>query len=143
MFSVIWKQYQKTLKKILLAQPNAHTHTMSLESIRYSNGKLEILDQLLLPAQNKYVSVKGVEDGWKVINRMQVRGAPAIAIVGCLSLAVELFDEQFSDKKSLRQEIEGKLNYLVSARPTAVNVSGQTKRKIIIKIRIFNFNDHT
>lgn len=96
---------------------------MALESIRYSNGKLEILDQLLLPAQNKYLNVKGVEDGWKVINRMQVRGAPAIAIVGCLSLAVEIFNEQFSDKKSLRQEIEGKLNYLVSARPTAVNVS--------------------
>lgn len=95
---------------------------MALESIRYSNGKLEILDQLLLPAQNKYVKVNGVEDGWKVINRMQVRGAPAIAIVGCLSLAVEIFSEQFGDKKSLRQEIEGKLNYLVSARPTAVNV---------------------
>lgn len=96
---------------------------MALESIRYTNGRLEILDQLLLPAQNKYISVKGVEDGWKVINRMQVRGAPAIAIVGCLSLAVEIYDEQFEDKKSLRQEIEGKLNYLVSARPTAVNVS--------------------
>lgn len=96
---------------------------MALESIRYKDGKLDILDQLLLPAQNKYVAVKGVEDGWKVINRMQVRGAPAIAIVGCLSLAVEIYAEEFSDKKSLRQEIEGKLNYLVSARPTAVNVS--------------------
>lgn len=45
---------------------------MSLESIRYTNGTLEILDQLLLPVQSKYVSVKGVEDGWKVINKMQV-----------------------------------------------------------------------
>lgn len=44
---------------------------MALESIRYSNGNLEILDQLLLPAQNKYLNVKGVEDGWKAINRMQ------------------------------------------------------------------------
>lgn len=52
----------------------------------------------------------------------QVRGAPAIAIVGCLSLAVELYDETFDCKKILRQEIEGKLNYLVSARPTAVNM---------------------
>lgn len=52
----------------------------------------------------------------------QVRGAPAIAIVGCLSLAVELYPEIFDSKKSLRQEIEGKLNYLVSARPTAVNM---------------------
>lgn len=53
---------------------------------------------------------------------MQVRGAPAIAIVGCLSLAVELYGETFDNKKTLRQEVEGKLNYLVSARPTAVNM---------------------
>lgn len=96
---------------------------MALESIRYIDRQLEVLDQLLLPAQNKYVAVKGVEDGWKVINRMQVRGAPAIAIVGCLSLAVEIIRDDFADKKTLRQDIEGKLNYLVSARPTAVNVS--------------------
>lgn len=96
---------------------------MALESIRYNDGKLEVLDQLLLPAQNKYIAVKGVEDGWKVINRMQVRGAPAIAIVGCLSLTVEIIRDDFADKKTLRQDIEGKLNYLVSARPTAVNVS--------------------
>jgi len=51
-----------------------------------------------------------------------VRGAPAIAIVGCLSLAVEIQSEVFADKKTLRQEVEGKLNYLVSARPTAVNM---------------------
>lgn len=53
---------------------------------------------------------------------LQVRGAPAIAIVGCLSLAVEIQPEVFTDKKILRQEVEGKLNYLVSARPTAVNM---------------------
>ncbi|KAH8392806.1 hypothetical protein KR215_000627 [Drosophila sulfurigaster] len=95
---------------------------MSLQSIKYKRGSLEILDQLLLPVVSKYVTVRGVEDGWRVINKMQVRGAPAIAIVGCLSLAVEIHPEVFETKKSLRQEIEGKLNYLVSARPTAVNM---------------------
>lgn len=37
-------------------------------------------------------------------------------------MAVEIRREEFTDKKNLRQEIEGKLNYLVSARPTAVNM---------------------
>ena len=46
---------------------------MSLRAIKYEANTLEILDQLLLPAQSKYVQVKGVEDGWKVINKMQVR----------------------------------------------------------------------
>ena len=45
---------------------------MTLQSIKYAPGKLEILDQLLLPVQSKYLAVKGVEDGWKVINKMQV-----------------------------------------------------------------------
>lgn len=45
---------------------------MSLRAIKYENGYLEILDQLLLPAQSKFISIKGVEDGWRVINKMQV-----------------------------------------------------------------------
>lgn len=42
--------------------------------------------------------------------------------MGCLSLATEIKNEKYIDKKSLRQDVEGKLNYLVSARPTAVNM---------------------
>lgn len=43
--------------------------------------------------------------------------------MGCLSLAVEIHKEPNTlSKANLRQEIEGKLNYLVSARPTAVNM---------------------
>lgn len=47
---------------------------MTLQAIRWSkvDGKLEILDQTLLPADTRYIQVKGVEDGWKVINKMQV-----------------------------------------------------------------------
>lgn len=45
---------------------------MALEAIKYNNGKLEVLDQTLLPAITRYIHVQGVEDGWKVINRMQV-----------------------------------------------------------------------
>ncbi|KOX70443.1 Methylthioribose-1-phosphate isomerase [Melipona quadrifasciata] len=100
----------------------AQTNMTMLQAITWENGKLEILDQILLPAISRYIPVRGVEDGWKVINNMQVRGAPAIAIVGCLSLAIEIKKEEYTDKKSLRQDVEGKLNYLASARPTAVNM---------------------
>ncbi|XP_012225906.2 methylthioribose-1-phosphate isomerase [Linepithema humile] len=98
---------------------------MTLQAIKWNkaDGKLEILDQTLLPVITRYVQVKGVEDGWKVINKMQVRGAPAIAIVGCLSLATEIIHHpEYEHKTAFRQDVEGKLNYLVSARPTAVNM---------------------
>lgn len=45
---------------------------MTLQAIRYQNGTLEVLDQLLLPKESKYIPILGVEDGWKVINKMQV-----------------------------------------------------------------------
>lgn len=45
---------------------------MSLLAIKYQNRTLEILDQLLLPFQSKYIPIRNVEDGWKAINKMQV-----------------------------------------------------------------------
>lgn len=51
-----------------------------------------------------------------------MRGAPAIAIVGCLSLAVELCNKDLGNAESLAQFIVDRLDYLVSSRPTAVNM---------------------
>lgn len=98
---------------------------MTLEAIKWNkvNGKLEILDQTLLPATTCYIQVNGVKDGWHVINKMQVRGAPAIALVGSLSLAVEILQHPgYEHKMALRQAIKDNLDYLLTARPTAVNM---------------------
>ena len=51
-----------------------------------------------------------------------MRGAPAIAIVGCLSLAVELLGKKFDSVRSLADFIVEKLENLVTSRPTAVNM---------------------
>ena len=53
----------------------------------------------------------------------QVRGAPAIAIVGSLSLAVELASKTFQTVDELVNWVDAKLDYLVTARPTAVNMA--------------------
>lgn len=97
---------------------------MSLQAIVWSSNDLRILDQLVLPQEHNYVPVKNVRDGWNVIYNMQVRGAPAIAIVGCLSLAAELCAENdaYDTKAELKNAIKEKLEYLVTARPTAVNM---------------------
>jgi methylthioribose-1-phosphate isomerase len=106
---------------------------MTLQAIRYQRGKLEILDQLLLPDVTQYIAIKDTEDGWSAIKKMQVRGAPAIAIVGCLSLAVELTNKEFRTLAELRIYVEEKLDYLVSARPTAINMGdAATKGKALI-----------
>lgn len=37
-------------------------------------------------------------------------------------MVTEVLHTDFTDKERFRHEVEGKLNYLVSARPTAVNM---------------------
>lgn len=39
------------------------------------------------PKEFVWVNIQSVEDGWEAINKMKVRGAPAIAICGLLCVA--------------------------------------------------------
>lgn len=104
---------------------------MVLQAIRYKRGKLEILDQLKLPYEETFLDLKGPEDAWKSIKSMQVRGAPAIAIVAALSLAVWSSEHLLEDYKchsshspeSVANLLQAKLAYLVMSRPTAVNLA--------------------
>ncbi|KAL4783254.1 hypothetical protein BJX76DRAFT_348763 [Aspergillus varians] len=107
---------------------------MVLEAIRYNDGKLSIIDQLQLPFMECYVEVRTSEEGWLAIKKMQVRGAPAIAIVAALSLASEI--QELSTREQLPPSAEEvgafiieRLSYLVSSRPTAVNL-GDAARKL-------------
>lgn len=95
---------------------------MTLEAIRYRAGSLQILNQLLLPHQSVFENIKTVQDGWEAIRSMKVRGAPAIAIVGCLSLAVELQGGPQREGEELVAFVRESLEHLVTARPTAVNL---------------------
>ena len=58
----------------------------------YENGtaKFTVLDQLALPHETTYVAILKIEDAWDAIRSMRIRGAPLIAIVAVLGLAVEL-----------------------------------------------------
>uniref|UniRef100_A0A8C2RHG7 Methylthioribose-1-phosphate isomerase n=1 Tax=Capra hircus TaxID=9925 RepID=A0A8C2RHG7_CAPHI len=98
--------------------------SMTLEAIRYSRGSLQILDQLLLPQQSRYEAVGSVRQAWEAISAMKVRGAPAIALVGCLSLAVELqAGAGGPGLAALVAFVRDALSFLVTARPTAVNMA--------------------
>ena len=78
-------------------------------------------------------------------NNLKVRGAPAIAIVGCLSIAVKLrsSEEIFSEMKidDLISKIKCWVCELVDARPTAVNM--QTSASELNKIFEMQKNNST
>ena len=117
---------------------------MVLEAIRYKEGSLKILNQLKLPHQEEYDELRNAEDGWHAIRDMRTRGAPAIAIVAALSLAVELQNNTISDKA---EEVAAfaleKLDYLVTSRPTAVNLADAARKlkKIVDTVASAKDND--
>ena len=49
-----------------------HNVTMTLEAIKYNEGRLEILNQLLLPAQSVYEHITSVDEAWEAIRSMKV-----------------------------------------------------------------------
>ncbi|CCH61116.1 hypothetical protein TBLA_0E00550 [Henningerozyma blattae CBS 6284] len=119
---------------------------MSLEAIRFNriNPKkisVEVLDQLLLPYVTKYLPIYNISDGYAVIKSMQVRGAPAIAIVGALSVLLEtqhllntqdkletsIYGSDLQNWGAIKFKLFTRLDFLLSSRPTAVNLSNALK----------------
>ncbi|WOL14263.1 methylthioribose-1-phosphate isomerase [Canna indica] len=102
---------------------------VSLQSICYERGSLRLLDQRRLPLETVYLDIKDSTDGWTAIRDMVVRGAPAIAIAAALSLAVEVFKLHFGGTSDdAASFLIKKLEYLVSSRPTAVNLSDAAEK---------------
>ena len=112
---------------------------MVLQAIKYQRGKLQILDQLKLPYQETFVDITSSQDAWNAIKKMQVRGAPAIAIVAALSIAVwldtrlrgidEVDEASLGQPSDIIKTLQHMLNFLVTSRPTAVNL-GDAARKL-------------
>lgn len=80
------------------------------------------------------MQIRNCEEGWHAIKEMRVRGAPAIAIVAALALASELHSLMAqgtlsSNADEVRTFVTEKLCFLVSSRPTAVNL-GDAARKL-------------
>lgn len=102
---------------------------MVLQAIRYERGRLKILDQLKLPHAEEYDDVFSSKDAWHAIKDMRTRGAPAIAMVAALGLAVELANMKISPEPvEVQAFIVEKLDYLVTSRPTAVNLADAVKK---------------
>lgn len=112
------------LQRLLPLQQPLVSAKMVLQAIKYSRGQLEILDQLKLPHAEEYDHIYSSTDAWHAIKEMRTRGAPAIAIVAALALAVELSNMKLSSVAAEVQIfITEKLDYLVTSRPTAVNLA--------------------
>ena len=107
---------------------------MNIKNVRLSDdGKaVVIIDQTELPNRTVYLKLETAEQIFEAIQKLRVRGAPAIGIcagygmyVIAQQLPVENYDEFYHSFKE-------KAAYINSSRPTAVNLSHAIERMLKI-----------
>jgi methylthioribose-1-phosphate isomerase len=94
-----------------------------MRTIDWVDGAIEIIDQTALPGELRVLRLGTVEELVAAIQRLAVRGAPAIGVAGAFGVALAA-RRYAADHDQLSQAVRR----IESARPTAVNLARQARR---------------
>lgn len=97
-------------------------------AVKYENSSLYILDQRRLPHEKVMEKQNTIEDVFNSIKTLKVRGAPAIGVVSAYGLLIGIKKGVCLSKDDFFDMIEKMARYLISCRPTAVNLSFAVNR---------------
>ncbi|BCK87498.1 methylthioribose-1-phosphate isomerase [Sideroxyarcus emersonii] len=110
---------------------------MKVETLRWFNNRLEMIDQRILPAAFEYLSYYTAHSVAEGIRSMVVRGAPAIGVAAAYGVALEALrlsnatpsltpalspERRGSDAAEFNKGMEEGFKVLAASRPTAVNL---------------------
>ena len=95
---------------------------MKIETLRWSDGKLEMIDQRILPAAFKYLAYGSAASVAEGIRSMVVRGAPAIGVAAACGVALEALRLRGSSRQDFQSGMEAGFAVLAQSLPTAVNL---------------------
>ena len=86
---------------------------MTVRPLRFEDGALLVLDQTLLPDEERWVRCSSAVEVADAINRLAVRGSPAIGLAAAYGLALEA---------ARGGDVRAAAELLAGTRPTAVNL---------------------
>jgi len=92
----------------------------------WKDRKLSLIDQRILPLEEKYIDIRSLEEVHRAIKDMVVRGAPLIGFTALYGLVVHLQKNLPSSINEIKKACE----YLKTARPTAVNLAFELDQAI-------------
>ena len=99
-----------------------------VETLRWREGRLEMIDQRILPAEFRYLSYHGATDTAEGIRSMVVRGAPAIGCAAAYGVAMEAERLRSLEPPAFASALNHAIEILAASRPTAVNLFWALKR---------------
>lgn len=93
-----------------------------IKPVELFGEKVVLIDQTILPYEYKKIEITDFRDIAKAIKDMIVRGAPAIGISGAHGLALAALEYKKLEKSEFFKKLDEAAQYLISQRPTAVNL---------------------
>ncbi|RMH71191.1 MAG: S-methyl-5-thioribose-1-phosphate isomerase [Gemmatimonadetes bacterium] len=103
---------------------------MFLKSIEWKTDHIEIIDQTQLPEQEKRIQLRTLSQITEAIQKLRIRGAPAIGIAGAMGLALIMDQTEIDLPDAFFDYLYRTADQLNATRPTAVNLGWALRRMI-------------
>jgi len=93
-----------------------------IKTIEWTNDGVRMLDQRLLPTEEKYLMLRSYEEVADAIRKMVVRGAPAIGVSAAMGVALGASQSVGTSVADLEDDFNYICEVMSQTRPTAVNL---------------------
>lgn len=102
----------------------------TIEWIGEEDGYLALLDQTLLPEEEKVLQIRDHETVIDAMRRLAVRGAPAIGVAAGYGVVLGVRNADPRDQASFRDALRRVGDEVSAARPTAINLHWAVGRQV-------------
>ncbi len=93
-----------------------------INTVQWTKEGVRMLDQRLLPTEEKYLMLRSYEEVAEAIKKMVVRGAPAIGVSAAMGLALGASQSVGMSVSDLEDDFAYMCDVMSKTRPTAVNL---------------------
>ena len=93
-----------------------------IKTVEWTAEGVVMIDQRLLPNEEKYLTLRSCEEVAEAIKAMVVRGAPAIGISAAMGIALGTMQAVGTNVEDLEQDFDHFCEVMSATRPTAVNL---------------------
>src|SRR5437870_2501366 len=93
-----------------------------IKTVEWTSEGIRMLDQRLLPTEEKYLTLRSYEEVAEAIKKMVVRGAPAIGVSAAMGLALGANQSVGTSIADLEYDFRFMCKVMSATRPTAVNL---------------------
>ena len=93
-----------------------------IKTVEWTNEGVRMIDQRLLPTEEKYLMLRSYEEVAEAIKKMVVRGAPAIGVSAAFGLALGASQSVGTSIADLEDDFGYMCDVMSKTRPTAVNL---------------------